>query len=227
MSTPKIQLYCLQASRSIRIAWLLEVLDLPYETHFYPRVNNKAPASFKQDSGNPLGKAPVLKDGNLTLTESGAITEYLVDKYDKQGQLMGGGDEKRQEKIRAWIHAAEGTFLLHALSITYARWFSPKSVQDSGELTELEKGLAINIGRDLDWLESELKANAGRFLVGDGVTAADTMNAFGIQFVFARDLSLGRKVSEWPAIEKWLKDCEDTQSWKKAVQKTGHDLIAK
>jgi glutathione S-transferase len=72
-----ITLYFLQASRSIRIAWLLEALGLEYESKFYPRENNKAPASFKEDSNNPLGKAPVLKDGDLTLIESGAITEYL------------------------------------------------------------------------------------------------------------------------------------------------------
>lgn len=75
MSSPNITLYFLQASRSIRIAWLLEELSLPYESKFYPRVNNKAPAEFKEESGNPLGKAPVLKDGELTFTESGAITE--------------------------------------------------------------------------------------------------------------------------------------------------------
>ena len=137
---------------------------------------------------------------------------------------MGGSDEKKREKVRAWIHAAEGTFLLHALAITYARWFSPQSVKDSGELKELEKGLAVNVGKDLDWLESELKAGPGKFLVGDRITAADTMNLFSIQFILARDLCAGRTVSEWPGIEKWLKDCESSAGWKKAVEKTGHDL---
>lgn len=78
MTSKTLELYFLQASRSIRVAWLLEELSLPYISHFYPRENNKAPAAFKADSGNPLGKAPVLKDGDLTITESGAITEQVL-----------------------------------------------------------------------------------------------------------------------------------------------------
>jgi glutathione S-transferase len=77
MSTPNLTLYFLQASRSIRVAWLLEELNLPYESVFYPRINNKAPPNFKEDSGNALGKAPTLKDGELILSESGAITEFV------------------------------------------------------------------------------------------------------------------------------------------------------
>jgi len=74
---PDITLYFLQASRSIRIAWLLEELSLPYTSIFFPRENNKAPSAFKSESGNKLGKAPCLKDGSLTIGESGAITEYI------------------------------------------------------------------------------------------------------------------------------------------------------
>jgi glutathione S-transferase len=73
----EITLYFLQASRSIRIAWLLEELGLEYKSVFFPRENNKAPADFKSQSGNTLGKAPCLKDGGLTIGESGAITEYV------------------------------------------------------------------------------------------------------------------------------------------------------
>ena len=76
MASSDITLYFLQASRSIRIAWLLEELNLKYESIFFPRVNNKAPEGFKEKSGNPLGKAPCLKDSGLTISESGAITEY-------------------------------------------------------------------------------------------------------------------------------------------------------
>ncbi len=75
--SPDITLYFLQASRSIRIAWLLEELGLEYKNVFFPRENNKAPADFKTQSGNTLGKAPCLKDGGLTIGESGAITEYV------------------------------------------------------------------------------------------------------------------------------------------------------
>jgi hypothetical protein len=73
-----ITLYFLQASRSIRIAWLLEELGLEYKSVFFPRENNKAPSDFKSQSGNTLGKAPCIKDGGLTIGESGAITEWVI-----------------------------------------------------------------------------------------------------------------------------------------------------
>jgi glutathione S-transferase len=74
---PDITLYFLQASRSVRIAWLLEELGLEYKSIFFPRENNKTPVDFISQSGNTLGKAPCLKDGPVTVTESGAITELV------------------------------------------------------------------------------------------------------------------------------------------------------
>jgi glutathione S-transferase len=194
MGSPNITLYFLQSSRSIRIAWLLEELNLPYESIFFPRIENKAPSDFKEKSGNSLGKAPALKDGDLTITESEAITEYLLERYDRENRLFGGKDEAKRNRIRMFIHAAEGTFCIHPLAITYARWFSPRSVRDSGGLQELEKGLAVNVCKDLDWLEGELEGK--KFLVGDEVSAADTMNLFSIQFIFARDLAGGGRLGD-------------------------------
>jgi len=74
---PKITVFFLQASRSIRTVWLLEELGIPYETEFANRENQKAPQDFKEKAGNPLGKFPTIKDGELTIFESGAITEYV------------------------------------------------------------------------------------------------------------------------------------------------------
>lgn len=70
---PQITLYFLQASRSIRTAWLLEELGLDYEVKFAPRENGAAPSWIKEEIGG-LGKFPALKDGGLLLFESGNIT---------------------------------------------------------------------------------------------------------------------------------------------------------
>lgn len=71
-----ITLYFLQASRCIRTAWLLEELDLEYDVKFTDRTSaSKAPEDFKLASGNPIGKFPTIKDGDLVVHESGAITE--------------------------------------------------------------------------------------------------------------------------------------------------------
>lgn len=78
LKMPDLTLYFLQTSRSIRVAWLLEELGLDYKLETYDRESSGlAPAGFKQSCGTHLGKAPVLKDGDLILQESGAITEYV------------------------------------------------------------------------------------------------------------------------------------------------------
>lgn len=72
----------LSDSRSQRILWLLEELGLPYSVERYERLpTRQAPASMK--AIHPLGKSPVLTDGNITVAESGAIVQYLIDKYGK------------------------------------------------------------------------------------------------------------------------------------------------
>lgn len=71
---PQITLYFLQASRSIRIAWLLEELGVDYDVKFADRENQKAPQWLKDEAGG-LGKFPALKDGDVMLYESGNITE--------------------------------------------------------------------------------------------------------------------------------------------------------
>jgi glutathione S-transferase len=95
-------------------------------------------------------------------------------------------------------------------------------MKSSGDLKKLEQGVAINVGKDLDWLNSELEGK--RFIAGEHVTAADTMCLFSVQFIFVRDLSAGRKIGEWKNVERWIADCEGTDNWKRAVKKTGHEL---
>ena len=82
--------------------------------------------------------------------------------------------------------------------------------------------MSKNVIKDMDFLESELKKSGGKFLLGNTVTAADTAMHFSATFILARELGIkGRK---YPEIERYLKDCEATDSYKKAVDKTGHQL---
>ncbi|KAF2709744.1 glutathione S-transferase [Pleomassaria siparia CBS 279.74] len=219
---PSITLWFLQASRSIRIAWLLEELHQDYNLKFFDRMSNmKAPDEFKSGCGNALGKAPSLQDGDVTVFESGAITEYLCEKYDEENRLM-PRDAKERVKVLQWIHASEATFMLHALAITYARWNVPAHCKDNGDLAAMEKGMSANVQNDLEWLESELSASKGGFLCGDKVTAADTMMQFSLEFIMGTNL--GTQGKEWPAINKWLEKCRACEGYRKAVEKTGHRL---
>ena len=82
--------------------------------------------------------------------------------------------------------------------------------------------MSRNIIKDMDFLEAELKRSKGKFLLGDRVTAADCMMHFSAVFILAREL--GMKGKKYPEIERWIKDCESTETYKQAVKKTGHSL---
>ncbi|KAK5167060.1 uncharacterized protein LTR77_007790 [Saxophila tyrrhenica] len=213
---PPITLWFLQASRCIRTAWLLEELGLDYEVKFSPRENGIAPAAFKKEAGG-LGKFPTLQDGDVTLYESGNIAEYLCDTYDKQHRLLPPlGDPKRYEVLQ-WVHAAEATWALHGIAILYVRWH-----QKDGDVKKTEEGLSKNVINDMNLLESTLEKSSGKFLLGDKVTVADTLMHFSAVFILARDL--GVKGEDYPRCKKFIQDCEATESYKKAVERTGHSL---
>lgn len=126
-----------------------------------------------------------------------------------------------------FIHAAEGTLAIHALAILYFRWNMPQSVKDSvpEALAEAEAKMGVNVVNAMNWLESEIDASTGRFLVGDQVTAADCMVMFSVQFIIERDL--GIQGQKWPKIEEWLKRCEGTETYQRAVSKSGYTLHPK
>lgn len=227
---PQITLYFLQCSRSIRIAWLLEELGLPYEVKFYERdkkslggvgiatagAGTGTGASFEKESGGTMGKAPVLVDGELVVQESGAITEYLLDKYDTLNQLLPLSPSSRT-KCQTYIHAAEGTFLLHGLVPFYI------SLASASAASELHPQLVEAAGKDMEWLESELeKANGrSRYLVGDSVTAADTMMEFSVQFLLR--FGLVPKGKKWPCVARWLENVESNKVGIGVSARSGED----
>ena len=112
-----ITVHHLDNSRSQRILWLLEELGLHYEIVQYRRDPKTllAPASLR--AIHPLGKAPVLVDGENTLAESGAIIEYLVDRYG-EATLKPQADSAARLRYTYWLHYAEGSAmppLLHSV----------------------------------------------------------------------------------------------------------------
>ena len=140
---------------------------------------------------------------------------YLCEHYDKSHRLL-PTDEAQRIKVREWIHAAEGAFMVHCLPIVYVRRI------DATAAEKIAPGLAGNVAKDLDWLETELNGGNGRYLVGDHVTAADTMVAFSVQFIFW--LKLAPKNRRWEGVEAWLRQVEAGETYQRAVAKTGHRL---
>jgi glutathione S-transferase len=89
-------------------------------------------------------------------------------------------------------------------------------------IAETEAKMSVNVQNDLDWLEAEIGKSSGDFPVGNRVTAVDTMMAFSVQFIMAR--ALGTQDKRWPKIEAWLQCCEGTESYQRAVERSGHTL---
>lgn len=231
---PNITLYFLNASRSIRIAFLLEALNLPYTLDSADRApNGLAPPDFKariRAAGQALGKSPTLVDGDIVISESGAIVEYLLDAYDTDHNLMPPlEDAAGCAKVHEWLHAAEGTFMVPAMPVLYTRWHVPEDVPDREKLLAvLEEKFSANVHNSFGWLEGELRAQKERgsgWLVGKGLTAADIMLQFSVQFIMERKLAVGgRGEGKWPEVEDWLQRTESVDAYRKAVDKTGYTL---
>ncbi len=103
-----ITVHHLNHSRSQRIVWLLEELGLAYDIRRYERdpKTMRAPASLR--AVHPLGKSPVITDGDLTLAESGAIIDYLIERYGV-GRLAPAAGTPARLRYTYWLHYAEGS----------------------------------------------------------------------------------------------------------------------
>ncbi|CCG83332.1 Glutathione S-transferase III [Taphrina deformans PYCC 5710] len=205
-----IVIHHLENSRSFRVVWLLNELEMPYELRTYPRLDNRAPPDFKRL--NALGKAPVLEDGGKQVLESGNIVAYLLE---------AAGRPSTQEE-RMWSYYAEGTLLLHALAITYARW-SLRDPAQAEALQSCEAFMSANVQNDLNYVESQLPDGDGElFLVGTRLSAADIMMAFSVEFTLKK--KLGTQGKRWPKLERWLAQLERRPAYIKARKEAPHEL---
>ncbi|KAF5604325.1 GTT1-glutathione S-transferase [Fusarium pseudocircinatum] len=219
---PDITLYFLNASRAIRIAWLLEELDVSYKLVTSPRAaNGLAPPEFKAKIPTRLGSSPVIQDGALVIQESGAILEYLIESYDSASRLLPQEADARA-RVREWIQASEGTFMMNAVPIIMARMGMPEEAAQYA--SGLEAVIAPRVHEAMQWLESDLETgpSKGQFIVGTDLTAADIMMGFSIECVFA--MKLGTESQEWPLISKWLANMKERKAYKAAVEKTGYSM---
>jgi glutathione S-transferase len=196
----------LNDSRSQRIIWLLEELDLPYEIKFYQRdaVTSLAPPELK--AVHPLGKSPVMSDGDATIIESGAIIDYIV-RHHGGGQLAPATGSAAYEAYVQWLHYAEGSAMLPLMLKLYA-----------GRLGEAAAPLAPRIDSEianhLGFVESSL---AGRdWLVANALSGAD------IQMSFVGEIA-GRYGlhATHPNIGAWVKRFQARDAYKRALEKGG------
>jgi glutathione S-transferase len=185
-----IVVHHLDNSRSQRILWMLEELELPYEVVSHTRnpATGLAPTSLR--AIHPLGKAPVIMDGDLTLAESGAIVEYLLDRYGA-GRLTVPPGTPEHVRYRYWMHYAEGSAMQPlVLKVIFDQiesgrvpFFIKPIMQAIGRGVKA-KLVTPEITRHMDFLEAELGKSL--WFAGDQLTTADILMSFPLQAAAAR-----------------------------------------
>ena len=196
----------LENSRSQRILWMLEELGLSYEVKRYERNAKTMLAPPELRRVHPLGKSPVIQDGNIVIAETGAIIEYLVEKAE--GKLGPPPHRDAILRYRFFLHYAEGSLMPPLLvKLVLGR------VPIFGKRAQARIQPMIDV--HLDYVEAEL---AGRdWFVGDDLTAADIMMSFPLEAARAR---AGLDESR-PNIIAWLTRIHARPAYRRALEQGG------
>ena len=215
-----ITIHHLEFSRSQRPIWLLEELGVEYEVKRYKRDSATMLAPAELQKVRPLGKSPVLTDGDVTVAESGAIIEYLLDKYD-DGKLR-PADEAGRRSLTYWLHYAEGSFMpLMIISLILNRIetapmpFFVKPIA-RGIAGKVRSGfLDANLERHLGFIESALAG--GGWFCGDNFTAADIQMSYCLEAAEVRtDVAI-----EYPNINDFLSRIRARDAYQRAMSAGG------
>ena len=163
-----LKLYFAPRTRSVRVAWLLEELELSYELE---HVTFVPPAKTFFGQATPTGKLPTLEDGDVVMSESGAIVEYVLEKY-AAGRLAPAPGTRERAEFLQWLHFAEST-AFPPLGILVWLTVYREDAADHPALIDDARGRAR---RSFEVLESQI-GDTG-YLVGGEFTAADIMMGF-------------------------------------------------
>jgi len=222
-----ITVHHLETSRSQRVLWLLEELGVPYEIKLYKRdpKTRLAPAALK--AVHPLGKSPVITDGNETIAESGAILEYLVERYgDKaQGELAHlqpalGTPAYRQ--ARFWMHYAEGSLMnwlvmkLVFMTIpTQPMPFFVKPIARQLCAKVQAKLVDPNLATALAFIEAHLGQNT--WFAGEHISIADFQMSFAVEAALARSA----QAADFPKLAAYKTRMVARPAYQRALAKGG------
>jgi len=214
-----ITVHHLDNSRSQRVLWLLEELEVPYQIKRYQRENSMlAPAELKKV--HPLGKSPVITDDNRVIAESGAILEYLAERYDSEYRLK-LSDEEEVLQSRYWLHYAEGSLMpLLVMKLIFSRMGKPpvpwlmrpigaafgKGVQKA----YLDKQIVTH----QQFIEQHLAKNP--WFAGQNFSIADVQMSFPLQALTTRG-----SLTPTPHTKAWLDKIQTRAAWQRAIQQGG------
>ena len=207
-----LKVHHLNNSRSQRILWLLEELGTPYEIVHYQRMSPIPLAPPELKAIHPLGKSPVITDGEATIAESGAIIEYVLDKYGN-GHLRPAQGSPDHVKYIEWMHYAEGSAMLPLLMHLYLGYLGEAAAM-------LRSRVDSEIANHLSYIADAIKGH--EYLVGHSLTGADIQMTFVLE---AADAS--RLLKSYPSLSEYLARMQARPAYRRAIEKGGpYDLRA-
>lgn len=216
-----ITIHHLENSRSQRVLWLLEELELDYEIKRYSRdkTTNLAPPELR--AIHPLGKSPVITDDDKTIAESALIVEYLVETYG-DGRLIPAAGTPEHLQFRYWMHYAEGTFMpLMIISLILSKIesapvpFFIKPVTKAIAAKSMAAYAGPNIKLNLEFLEASLQKSS--WFCGEEMTAADIMMSFPIEAAATRAGLAGN----YPALMEFHQRIRVLPAYQRAIERGG------
>jgi len=201
-----ITVHHLNNSRSQRILWLLEELNVPYEIVHHQRdaVTNLAPEALLKI--HPLGKSPMIEDAGNIIFESGAIVEYLCERHNGAHLVPARGTDQHIRYLE-WLHFAEGSAMTPILLNLY-----------TARLGEAAAPLHPRIDQQLEshfqFMEDGLKASG--WFVGDTLSGADIMLSFPAEAA----VKMGRAANR-PNLTKFVETIHARPAYQRALEKGG------
>ena len=216
-----IVVHHLNNSRSQRILWLLEELGVEYDLKCYQRDPQTLFAPPELKAIHPLGKSPVIQDGDLLLAESGAIIEYLADRYGGGKLARLHGSPERAQYVY-WLHYAEGSAMPPLLmKLIFDRVvgapmpFFARPVVRKIHQSVMTAFIGPQLKLHLDYLETQL-AKRDWFLEGE-FSAADVQMSFPLETAVAR----GGLDQTRPRLMGWLRRVHARPAYRRAVERGG------
>ena len=201
----------LNNSRSQRVLWLLEELELAYDIKFYQRdaESNLAPPELK--ALHPLGKSPVLQDGARTVIESGAIIDYVV-RHHGGGRLAPAPGSDAHEEYLQWLHYAEGSAMVPLMLKLYTG-----RLPDGG--AALQPRITSELDNHLGYMNQAL--DGADWFVDNTFSAAD------IQLSFAAEVTpMMYTVEPFPNLAAFVKRIQARPAYRKALERGGDYAFA-
>jgi glutathione S-transferase len=209
----------LNNSRSQRVLWLLEELGVEYEVKRYERDPRTMLAPPELKAVHPLGKSPVVQDGDHVLAESGAIIEHLADRYG-EGKLARPHGSPARFRYTYWLHYAEGSAMPPLLlKLIFDRVagapmpFFAKPIVRKVRQGVMAAFIGPQLALHLDYLEGELARH--EWFVDDAFSAADIQMSFPLETALAR-AGLGESR---PHSVAWLRRIHERPAYRRALER--------